>query len=163
MTWSQFRDVLPVITFVVGLFGNSIIEDLRERRADRRARQGERNNFDRNVLLEGQDAVTAYWGAVQDFVIAMIRADRDGKGWDKKNAPQELKDDWWWKQVRALTLRVRIADQALRGEIQTFMAVADNIIESPNADQADGAITGHDVVFGVLQEHIGDRLCALYT
>ena len=68
MTWNQFRDVLPIITLVLGYFGTTLTETRREHRAERQRRIDAASDFQRTTMLELQDALLDHFTCLARFV-----------------------------------------------------------------------------------------------
>src|SRR4051794_3619619 len=68
MTWDQFRDLLPVLTFLAGLLASPITDGIKERRARKAAKADRAEEFTWKLMLDLQRAVFKHSGALQDII-----------------------------------------------------------------------------------------------
>jgi len=104
VTWQQFKDVLPIITLIVGYLGSLYTEHRRDRRADLRERQRRRSEFQRQVILGLQDDLIEFWQALQEQVGDMTAASDEGKPCDAGNTSNATLGRQWHSLNRCAVL-----------------------------------------------------------
>ena len=118
MTWTQFRDLLPVLTFLIGVLASPITDGFKEKRSRRNMAADRAEEFTRSTLLELQTAVFEHSGALQDII--------NEQQWGRKG-DTELYSTAWRSAVHADRLRVLLQDDSLRAEIKKLDALSEKI------------------------------------
>jgi hypothetical protein len=75
MKWANFRDLLPVLTLVLGYMGTQWTDTSRNRRERRAVEAAAHRAFELQTLLELQRAMTEVFGAAQDCGRAAVHGE----------------------------------------------------------------------------------------
>lgn len=107
MTWDQFRDLLPVLTFVAGYLGSLLTEFVRERLSQTARRSEARTEFQKENLL-------ALQGAFTDVVSLSQEAMYDRLAATDRRLDADLADRAWRAHMNVHVYAVRVLDDELR-------------------------------------------------
>lgn len=152
----------PIIPIVVGgvltLVGGAGTEWLRDRRAasaareDRRdARQEQRDDLQRETMIDLQDAVQRYVRAV-GAIVHFDEMTKRSQG-PQTLVPDEMDDELHASQVLALKLATRVRDDELRAWVKEMIGEGTSAVLPHSGQPRD-----HKHVMGVLSELVQERL-----
>ena len=126
MTWEHFRDVLPVVTLVLGYFGTTLTEKGRDRRTHRQRGVDAAIELQRTTTLEPQEALADHLGIVTRF-LAEVEWDA---GADDPPGPGRF--DWHEREfaarARLSMLASRILDDEARSMTHQYMQFSANAL-----------------------------------
>jgi uncharacterized coiled-coil protein SlyX len=170
----------PALTLLVGFATSSFAEWLRQRYANKReraaaeatreqereARESERRiqlferrtSFQRETLLNLQDAIVKLARATGRMQHLDLMEYRKTGNWGKQPIPSDLNDDAHQANVIIMVLKARVRDDLIREMTGTFQSQA-NLVAISRSEQASKEVSDKMVgELGPLHERIGEVL-----
>jgi hypothetical protein len=163
MTWQQFKDILPVVTLLVGLLLGIVTEVLREKRSVTRERRKWKAEFERNALLDLQDALSSSEKAIEVAVMPPLQEYQKSHKWSVGH-PQ-LASDYSATRRRIVLISSRLDDEEVRRLVKEYERTADKTFtalmtkSAPDAIKALNEATKERAkVFVAINDRIGNRV-----
>jgi hypothetical protein len=163
MKWNWLRDILPVLTLVIGYCGTIATERMRDRTERRRHQAAAVDEFERSVILETQDALYAFAGELQDFAFC-LRGESD-------RSYASITDSAWRASARLEMLSTRMESPRARELVDDVLASGQAIIAGSWPDEGDWSDDDRALLDKAVDElleceqraatRLGDRLRAL--
>jgi len=170
---------LPVISAAVTLISTSvgfISSQLMERSKDRHAYEREkearesarrdnlferRTEFQRQTLLDLQDAVMKLIRATGEMYHIDLMASRATGKWVKQLFPDELDNRAFSAGVQITVLGVRVRDKSIRDLLAQLKVHTDGVVFAKNQAEAEGSLGKMSDSFAALNARIGEVLRSL--
>jgi hypothetical protein len=163
---------LPVLTTILGACIVLITEALRDRRTSERERAARaetrrlqllerRTTFQRQNLLDLQEALLQLARTTGQMQIYDIKAYRNTGTWQKNLYPPELDEANRVANTRTSMLGVRVRDNAVRDLLEQFKSCSAGVIMSRSAEESDRSSKNVVAVLEKLQQRIGEVLRTL--
>lgn len=131
----------------------------RKKAARREARRDKiiekRNEFQRQTLLELQDAVQQSIRDTAELQLHDIRAAREGFEWRKNSFPHELSERTRLTNVQTMRLGVRVRDEQIRLLLSTFRKCCTNVQFATNEQASERQMSESSDKFAELNDRIG--------
>jgi hypothetical protein len=170
----------PVVTLIIGFAISSVSDWLKYRRDSERERAArietrrdqrseQRRNFQRQTLLELQEAVQDLARASGATHHHDEMAFRQTGRWQRDPLSEELNDQFFQANRRVLLLVVRVRDESLRSTVQRFKTLTNqtatfergNSTDSDLRDASNAALQGAVTLIEQIHERIGEILRTL--
>ncbi|HLQ14433.1 MAG TPA: hypothetical protein VK256_01055 [Candidatus Eisenbacteria bacterium] len=147
-----------VLSGGLGLLGGILIEHLRTRRdraARTESRQDQKDDFQRQTLLDLQEAVARFGRAVGRAHHQDIMAHRESGKWGRSLLGDDLDQEYVASQVHLQLLRERARDDELRRLATRFQNLGVLVTMSQSKDQATSRMDDWIECLGNLQDRLG--------
>jgi len=159
----------PVVTLLVGYVTNSTSDWLTDRRILKREREAReatkretrlerRTSFQRQTLLELQDALLELARTEAEMNLFDMRAYRETGEWHKGRFAPELDERNRMANARTAVLTSRVRDESIREMVKKFKDKTTAAMMSTNIDECRAAQFEGTPIFTGLTERIGEVL-----
>jgi hypothetical protein len=117
-----------------------------------------RSQFQRQTLLDLQDAVMKLVRTTGEMQHLDIMSSRAGERWHEKPYPNDLDQRAHSAAVQTTVLGVRVSDESIRNLLKQLKAGTNGVLFSRNLNEAERATGMMAEVFDLLNERIGEVL-----
>jgi len=159
----------PVLTAFIGLLTGAILEWLRDRRIIRREREAReatrreqhferRTNFQRQTLLDLQEAVMRVLRTTGEMHSQKVLANRAGSKWGKHLFEEDLDSRAREANTQTTMLMVRVRDEIARNLVDEVKNASTDALFAPNILKAEEGMQKMVTEFDKLNKRIGQLL-----
>ncbi|MFD1260674.1 hypothetical protein [Entomomonas asaccharolytica] len=166
--WEFFKDLLPVLSLIIGalltMFA-SYLADFRLLKRERTARKEQqyatlylkRIEFQRETLIQLQDVIDNISRKTAEIQLNDIHNYNQGTEWKKISVPDDLDELLRATKAKLIKLKARIEDEKLRKCLDTFNSISLKVTLSENKAESEHQMQLLSHSFEEVQNLIGEN------
>lgn len=145
---------IALIGVLVGLIGSVLTVEFQ----DRRGRTRERNQFQRETMLELQEQVAHLMRQIARANFEDLAAYQQTGTWGKNKVGDELAEEHRAAMMRVAILSQRATDEQLRQQIENLSNASAHLTVARDPQEAEGQLERAQTTFNAIQERLGTLL-----